>query len=131
MIKKITLFVCMYLFINSNAKTKESVPPENFFKCWKASYEENNEKTKTDIYRPCSYEKFKPRMFRLEVEFFKAGKCKYLQVGAADLHYYVEGKWTYNKKTKTITVSDDKDVITYKFKLKKINKELMETIPLN
>lgn len=131
MIKKITLFVCMFLFINSNAKIKQSVPPEYFFKCWKASYEENNEKTKTDIYRPCSYEKFKPRMFRLEIEFFKTGKCKYLQVGAADLHYYVEGKWTYNKKTKTITVSDDKEVITYKFKLKKINKELMETISLN
>lgn len=124
-----TAFILLSLI--SFSQTNGSLPPEALFKCWKASYEENNEKTNTDFYRPCSYEKFGPRMFRLEIEFFKTGACKYLQVGATDLHYYIEGKWIYNKKTKTISVLDDKGVITYKFKLKKINSEFMKTIPLN
>ncbi len=131
MIKKIILFVCMFLYISANAQKKESLPPEGFFKCWKASYEENNEKTKFEVYRPCTYEKFGPRMFRLEIEFFKTGTCKFLQVGATDLHYYVEGKWSYNNKTKVVTIIDDKDVMTYKFKLKKLTKEMMKTISLN
>lgn len=131
MIKKIILFVCVFLYISANAQKKESLPPEGFFKCWKASYEENNEKTKFEVYRPCTYEKFGPRMFRLEIEFFKTGTCKFLQVGATDLHYYVEGKWSYNNKTKVVTIIDDKDVMTYKFKLKKLTKEMMKTISLN
>jgi hypothetical protein len=131
MIRKISLLVCLFFSISYIAQTKESLPPEGFFKCWKASYEENNEKTKVEVYRPCSYEKFGPRMFRLEIEFFKTGTCKFLQVGATDMHYYVEGKWSYNNKTKVVTIIDDKDVMTYKFKLKKLNKEMMKTISLN
>jgi len=131
MIRKISLLVCLFFSISYIAQTKESLPPEGFFKCWKASYEENNEKTKVEVYRPCSYEKFGPRMFRLEIEFFKTGTCKFLQVGATDMHYYVEGKWSYNNKTKVVTIIDDKDVMTYKFKLKKLTKEMMKTISLN
>ena len=131
MIRKISLLVCLFFSISYIAQTKESLPPEGFFKCWKASYEENNEKTKVEVYRPCTYEKFGPRMFRLEIEFFKTGTCKFLQVGATDMHYYVEGKWSYNNKTKVVTIIDDKDVMTYKFKLKKLNKEMMKTISLN
>ena len=131
MIRKITLLVCLFFSISSISQTKESSPPEGFFKCWKASYEENKEKTKLEVYRPCTYEKFGPRMFRLEIEFFKTGTCKFLQVGATDMHYYVEGKWSYNNTTKVITIIDDKDVMTYEFKLKKLNKEMMKTISLN
>jgi|GEM_PF-1967970 len=131
MIKQIFTLSLLIIALLSKAQTKEQLPPDAFFSCWKASYEENIEKTKTEVYRPCTYSKFRPSMFRLEIEFFKTGKCKYLKVGAADNHYYIEGKWSYNNKTKVVTVLDDKDVLTYKFKLKKINKEFMKTISLN
>jgi hypothetical protein len=131
MTKLIFTAALLFLSVICNSQSAEALPPKDFFSCWKASYEENNEKTKSEVYRPCSYEKFRPSMFRLEIEFFKTGKCKYLHVGAADLHYYIEGKWTYNKKTNIITVLDDKEIIAYKFKLKKVNKEFMKVISLN
>jgi hypothetical protein len=126
------LIALIFLFLVSatNAQTKTQSPPKDFFACWKASHEESNEKTKTDIYRSCSYSKFGPSMFRLEIEFFKDGKCKFLHVGPADDHYYVEGKWVYDGKTKIISVLDDKGNLTYKFKIKKVSKDLMKTISL-
>jgi hypothetical protein len=51
-------------------------------------------------------------------------------VGPADDHYYVEGKWVYDGKTKIISVLDDKGNLTYKFKIKKVSKDLMKTISL-
>ena len=131
--KKINLILSLTLLVTlcGNAQVKTSAPPKEFFTCWKASYEESNEKTKTDVYRPCTYSKFRPSMFRLEIEFFNDGKCKFLHVGPTDDHYYVDGKWVYDKNTKTISVLDDKDKLTYKFKIKKVGKELMKTISLN
>jgi hypothetical protein len=131
MIRKITLLVCLFFSISSIAQTKESLPPEVFFKCWKASYEENKEKTKLEVYRPCTYEKFGPRMFRLEIEFFKTGACKFLQVGATDMHYYVEGKWIYDSNKKIISVLDEIGKPTFKFAIKKVSKEVLKTISLN
>jgi hypothetical protein len=126
-----TFSIACLLFISSCLfAQKTTYPPKEFYTCWKAAYEENNEKAKTNVFRPCTYT-FRPSMFRLEIEFFANGNCKYLQVGAADLHYYIDGKWSCDKKTKTITIKDDKDKVAYKYKIKGIKKEKLTFVMLN
>ncbi len=124
--KKILIACLLIVSIAFKAQTKKpETPSKDLFSCWKASYEENNEKRKTQVFRSCSYTKFAPSMFRLEIEFFADGKCKYLHVGPTDNHYYVEGKWTYNKKTKKLNIEDDKGSIEYKFKFKEIKNDVL------
>ncbi|MEO6305268.1 MAG: hypothetical protein ABIP51_19060 [Bacteroidia bacterium] len=130
MIKKLIITCALLISVCFQANSKTSAPPKEFFACWKASYEENDEKTKTQVYRPCT-NTFRPSMFRLEIEFFADGKCKFLHAGETDAHYYVEGKWSYNKKTKAVTVTDDKGVMMYKFKIKEAKKDGLKIISLN
>lgn len=129
--KTILLILFLPLSIAINAQTKTSLPPKEFFACWKASYEESNEKTRADVYRPCAYSKFKPSMFRLEIEFFIDGKCKFLHIGPTDNHYFVDGKWIYDSNKKIISVLDEIGKPTFKFAIKKVSKEVLKTISLN
>ena len=130
--KKTTILILFLIWqFSFYAQTKNALPPKEIFACWKASYEETNEKTKTEIYRPCTYSKFRPSMFRLEIEFFIDGKCKFLRVGTTDNHYYAEGKWNYESSKKIITVLDENGKPTYKFALKKVSKDVLKTISLN
>lgn len=128
---KKSFFIACLLFISSNfIAQKVTYPPKEFYSCWKSAHEENNEKAKTNVFRPCTYT-FGPSMFRLEIEFFNNGSCKYLHVGATDIHYYVEGKWNYDKKKKMIIIKDDKGKVEYKYKIKEVNKEKLTLVMLN
>jgi len=131
MIKHLIIAFVLFISVSYQAQTKKVFPPKEFYACWKASYEENIEETKTQVFRSCTYTKFRPSMFRLEIEFFVAGKCKYLHVGASDIHYYVEGKWNYDKKTKVVTVVDEKEQPAFKFKIKEAKKDVLKVISLN
>lgn len=123
--KNIIIAIVLFISVNCVATIKKTPLPKEFFACWKASYEENDEKAKTEIYRPCTNE-FRPSMFRLSIEFFKDGKCKYLHAGPTDIHYFVDGKWTYNSRTKVVTVLDDKKKLAYKFKVIEANGDILK-----
>ncbi|MBA2610504.1 MAG: hypothetical protein H0U95_00940 [Bacteroidetes bacterium] len=131
MVKQIFISFLFFFSLICIGQQKTLFPPAEFYSCWKSSHEENNEKAKTEVYRPCTYTKFPPSMFRLEIEFFITGKCKYLHVGPTDIHYYVDGKWGMNKKTRIITVFDDKGKLAYKYKLKTVKKDELVLLSVN
>lgn len=105
---------------------KAQMPPE-FYKCWAASFEEDNDAiTVSKTYRPCDYKEFKPSMFRYRIEFFRDGKCKWLQLAANDAHYFVDGTWKYNRGN--VTVLDAKGEIKMKFKIKNLKYNRMNIV---
>ncbi len=114
--KNLIIAAVLLISMNCAATIKRTPLPPEFFTCWKSAHEEKDEKAKIQVFRPCTNE-FRPSMFRLSIEFFKDGKCKYLHAGPTDNHYFVEGTWTYNSRTKIVTVFDDKKKREYKFKV--------------
>lgn len=127
--KNFIIAAVLFITINCAANIKKTPLPKEFFTCWKAAYEENDEKAKTQVYRPCTNE-FGPSMFRLSIEFTSNGNCKYLHAGPTDNHYYVEGKWKYNSKTKVVTVLDDKKKLAYKFKVIETKSDILKVSSL-
>ena len=99
---------------------------ENFYGCWISSYEENDQKTNILNYRPCKFKEWKASMFRHYVDFKKDGTCTYLQASPTDAHFEAPGTWTYTKKGGDITVLNEKKELVFKFRLKKIEKDLMQ-----
>jgi len=126
MIKQIIITAILLITVNTNIAVAKKAPlPKEFFTCWKSAHEEKDEKAKTQVFRPCTNE-FRPSMFRLSIEFFADGKCKYLHAGATDAHYFVDGKWSYNKRKKIITVFDDKKKIEYRFKVIEVKGDILK-----
>lgn len=123
--KNIIIAITLLVSINCAATIKKTTLPKEFFTCWKSAHEEKDEKAKTQIFRPCTNE-FRPSMFRLSIEFFADGKCKYLHAGATDAHYFVDGTWTYNKRKKIVTVFDDKKKIEYRFKVIEVKGDMLK-----
>ena len=126
MIKNSIVFCLLLIAVNNSAQISKSIMPDAFYNCWLASYEEDEPNTNIKIYRPCDYKEFKPSMFRQSITYEKNGVCKYLQLSPNDAHYFVEGKWIYNKKKKVVTIKDDKNKDVFKFKIKKLEKTLMK-----
>lgn len=106
---------------------KKSALPDLMFKCWSASYEENKETSKEKLYRPCDHS-FPMSRFRQSIVFDKNGTCKVLHVGETDAHYYVDCKWTYDKKKKIMNINDDKDKVKMKMKIVSVDKETLKII---
>ncbi len=127
--KNIIFTAILFISINCVAGTKKTPLPKEFFTCWKAAYEENDEKAKTQVYRPCTNQ-FGPSRFRLSIEFSSDGKCKYLHAGPTDNHYFVEGKWIYNARTKVVTVLNDKKKLAYKFKVVEAKGDILKVSSL-
>ena len=124
MIKNIIITCLVFITVNYAAQTAKAIMPDAFFNCWRASYEEDDEKTNIKNYRPCDYKEFRAAMYRQSITFDKNGQCDYLQLAPNDAHFFVKGKWSYNKKRKMVTVKDDKDKVVYKFKVNGIEKSL-------
>lgn len=123
--KNIIITVILFISVNCMAIAKKAALPKEFFTCWKSANEEKDEKAKMQIFRPCTNE-FRPSMFRLSIEFFADGKCKYLHAGATDAHYFVDGKWSYNARKKIVTVFDDKKKIEYRFKVIEVKGDILK-----
>ena len=123
--KKIIILFNLLLALGMQAQKKSSGIPVDLYKCWSASYEENKETSKEKIYRNCEYA-FPPSRFRQSIIFEKDGTCKVLHVGEADAHYYVDCKYVYNKKKRTINISDEKGKVKMKFKVISVNKEILK-----
>ncbi len=125
--KKIFLFSSFLISLFGFAQKKSALPPENLFACWSASYEENIETAKEKLYRPCDYN-FPPSRFRQSIVFDKRGTCQVLHVGETDAHYYVDCKWTYDKKKKIVSIADDKGKVKMKIKIVSVDKEKLKII---
>lgn len=125
MIKNLLFSCLLFTAVTISAKTNKSALPEVFYKCWMASYEDDDQKTMVRHYRSCDYKEFKPTRYRQSITFEKNGVCKYLQLSPTDAHFIVEGKWSYNHKTKLISVSDDKGAPVFKFRIKSVDKSVM------
>ncbi|MGZ4090512.1 MAG: hypothetical protein ACXVNO_07315, partial [Bacteroidia bacterium] len=104
--KKILILTNLLFALTAFSQKKSSALPGALVKCWSASYEENKETSKEKIYRSCDHE-FPASRFRQSIVFEKNGTCKVLHIGEADAHYYVDCKYVYDKKKKTIDISDD------------------------
>lgn len=117
----------LLLFINSGLFSQKNNVSSSLYRCWAASYEENNEESKEKIYRPCE-KGFPPSRFRQTINFNQNGSCKVLMVGETDLHYQVECKWNYDKKKKIISIADDKKKVKMKFKLVKVDDQILKIV---
>jgi hypothetical protein len=130
MIKNIIIATIFFVSANVFSQKQENRKmPENFYGCWTSSYEENDQKKpELLIYRPCKYKEFKASMYRHTMVFEKSGKCTYLAFSPTDAHYEAVGTWVYAKKKDWITIVSDKNEVVFKFKIKKIGKDLMKII---
>jgi hypothetical protein len=106
---------------------KSSTVPSALYRCWAASYEENKEDSKEKVYRPCENQ-FPPSRFRQTIHFDKNGTCKVLMVGETDIHYEADCKWSYDKKKRIVFISDDKSKVKMKFKLVKVEKDILKIV---
>lgn len=125
--KKIILLSSFLISLCSFSQKRSASPPESLFACWSASYEENIETAKEKIYRPCDYN-FPPSRFRQSIVFDKKGTCQVLHVGETDAHYYVDCKWTYNKRKKIMNIADDKGKVKMKMKIVSVDKKKLKII---
>lgn len=125
--KKIILIGSLLLSLVGFAQKKSALPPEAFFACWSASYEENQETDKEKLFRPCDYN-FPPSRFRQTMVFDKKGTCQVLQIGETDAHYFADCRWTYDKKKKLVNIADDKGKIKMKIKIVSVDKEKLKIV---
>jgi len=123
--KNIVIICILFLSLSSFAQINKA--PEALINCWSASYEEDKEKSDVKTYRICDY-KFPPARFRPTVKFNKDGTCQVLHLGATDMHTYVDCTWTYDKKKKRVTVVDKDKKPEMKFKIKKVEKDVLKIV---
>ncbi len=118
------LFASLLCISQSKGNTKM---PEVFYNCWIASPEEDSgDNSISETYRPCNYKDSKPSMFRYKIEFFKNGKCKWLQLAANDAHYFIDGVWFY--KFGKVIVRNEKKETELKFKIQHLAYNRMNII---
>lgn len=122
----LTAFI-LFLSFNFFAQKNSAKVPEALYNCWSASYEEDNEKTAVKTFRNCDY-KFPPKMFRPTVKINKDGTAQVLHVGPTDMHEFVECTWTYDKRKKRVTVLDKSKKVEMKFKIKRVEKDILKIV---
>jgi hypothetical protein len=121
--KNLIILTIALMGFNLHAQKAKSFPPEAFYNCWSASYEEDQANSMTKNFRSCDYDKFPPSRFRQQLTFNKDGSCKVLNLGATDAHFFSEHKWTYNKKKKTVSILGNDGKEFMKFKINSVVKD--------
>ena len=123
--KNIIAVILLFFSVKGIAQTKGA--PLSLINCWSASYEEDKENSKENMYRSCDY-KFPPKIYRPTVKFNTDGTCQVLRLGPTDTQDFVNCKWTYNKRKKLVTVINSENKTEMKFCIKHIEPGLMKTI---
>ncbi|MCE3228507.1 MAG: hypothetical protein K0S32_3058 [Bacteroidetes bacterium] len=103
--KNLILILLTCLSISVFAQKKKNLP-ETFYTCWAAAYEEDDQKANTKVYRQCDFKNFKPSFYRQRFVFKKDGTCQVLMIGETDAHYFLDCKWTYNKKKGLVAITE-------------------------
>jgi hypothetical protein len=121
----IITLTCLSLGVFAQKKKNLS---ETFYTCWAASYEEDDQKTNIKVYRQCDYKDFKPSFYRQRFIFKKDGTCQVLMLGETDAHYFLDCKWTYNKKKGLVTITDGKKKVDTRFVVMKSDAEVLKVM---
>jgi hypothetical protein len=130
MIKKLIISLLILVALNYSAQNNKAIMPEVFYRCWTASFEEDAESANVfETYRPCDFKNFKVAMFRRRMEFFKNGKCKWLQLAANDAHYFIECVWIY--KRGKIFIKNEKEETLFKFKIEHLAHNRMNIVGID
>ena len=94
------LFFTTLLVISQNNTINKS----DIFGCWTDSFEEYNKESNFKVFRLCDYDKIPPARFRHRFEIKKNGEFHWLEMAKDDRHYMRKGTWTYDSKSKTLSV---------------------------
>lgn len=125
--EKLLMFTSLLIGLAGFSQKKNAAVPAALLKCWSASYEENKEPSNEKIYRTCEHV-FPASRFRQSIIFDKNGTCKVLHLGEADAHYYVDCKYNYNKKNKTVNIGDADGKVKMKFRIVFVEKDMLKII---
>ncbi len=88
----------------------DSLPNEFFEEGWKLSREEGLEQD-AQIFRPVSYQEWKPSRFRDHYIFKQDKTGMFLSLSPNDAHKMVACTWTYDERTKVLIIaSGAKDI---------------------
>ena len=121
--------ICCILVLGLNqvfAQEIKKIKAENLINCWSRSFEDEKEDAKTAAFRNCDYE-FPPRIYRPTVKLEANGKCQILHIGETDIRSFKEGKWKYHKRKRRVTVINQKNIVEMKFRIKRMEKDLLIT----
>ena len=101
-------FILYLLFAFSftiHAQT-DLIKEKDLLGCWVDSREENINYSDIRVFRPCGYKSFPPTRFRYYFSLKENNECRYKVVGSRDIHYMEEGLWSYDPKTKQLTIAN-------------------------
>lgn len=76
--------------------------------------EDIDENSITDTYRPCDFREFRKGLFRKKMEFFKNGKCNWLQSAPNDKDSIISCDWFYKRGKIAIKNKNKEFVIIFK-----------------
>ncbi|MFD0992393.1 hypothetical protein [Tenacibaculum geojense] len=80
----------------------------DIYGCWTDSFEEYSDESSFKIFRQCSYDKIPPTRFRYRYEIKKNGEFHWLEMSKNDGHFIRKGHWTFDSKSKTLSVFNKK-----------------------
>ena len=87
---------------------KKTINKSDIYGCWTDSFEEYSNESNFKVFRPCNYDKIPPARFRYRFEIKKNGEFQWLEMAENDGHYMRKGTWTYDSKSKTLSVFNKK-----------------------
>lgn len=91
------------LFHDTKDVSSQKINWEVLDQHWLHSFEEEQNGSEADIYRPHGYKNFPPSRFRMQYIFEKNGHCKWFYLAPNDSHHFKPGKWKQD--------ADDSEVI--------------------
>jgi len=103
---KSLLFLILFTFANIVFGQEKSIGQADLIGCWKYYPEEGKDYPDITVYRPCNYESL-PQIglrYRFKMELMENGKCRFLKIGANDVHLMHDAKWTFDSKSKILTI---------------------------
>lgn len=96
---------------------------------WIHSYEEQQQNSTTQIFRPIGYKDFPLSRFRMEYNFKENGECEWYYLSPDDNHRFKKGKWKFDPKNKDI-LQITKDDVVESYKIIELNKDRLEIAEL-
>jgi hypothetical protein len=112
------LIIAIFTLITvSGFAQKNKDLPDNFYTCWIASFEEDNQSANTQVYRHCDNRSLKPGPHRQRYDIQKDGSCKVLLLDDTGASYFIDAKWTYDKSTGVVSVTGDNQKFASKFEV--------------
>ena len=122
---KFLCFLILLSSINIIIGQETLIKQSDLIGCWKFYPEESKVYPDITVYRPCNYESLPRRgmRYRFKMELLENGKCRYLKIGATDLHFMHDAKWTFEPESRILTILNGS--VIKKMKLVHIENDLI------